>query len=361
MSPRPSHPGSRTVTIALCLMVLAVGIGCIAAANANAASYDVVFCAAGNGSGDPVPAVNPAFFDWHTDCGVPASYPADGDHYLRLNENITGTAAQGDEVSMSWSAPPFTAILAGGGFTREPNAFNAGWRARFYGEDWGGGIHNVMLQGSGIEGTGELPYITKNTTSIFASHLWPFGGWDDYRRFVFGLACMRPGGCDRANFNAVDANTITLVADDRQEAEVFFQDSPTVRGEWVSGYQVLVWSEADRGSGLRFSRLGIDGATLGDGTIDYQARGDCQIGYRDGGGEFAKSLKPCPLGPYIRFYGLETKNLSDGQHMLSACLQDYGQYIHTAYSCEQHTIHTDNTAPGKPAGLEVTSATRSAT
>jgi hypothetical protein len=167
---------------------------------------------------------------------------------------------------------------------------------------------------------------------------------------------VRPGGCDRANFNAVDANTITLVADDRQAARASFVDAAIVRGEWVRGYAPLSWFESDQGSGLRFSRLGADGGSFADGTIDYQANGGCRIGYRDGGREFGKSLVPCTQGPYQRWYGLETKNLSDGQHQLAICLQDYAQYLHTEYSCDRRTIHTDNSAPGKPASLEVTSA-----
>lgn len=355
---KPHRPSEdRPVIIALCGLLLALGVAVFATATAHAAFYDVVFCAGGNGAGNPTPGARPGSFDWRSDCGEPPSYPADGNSYLRLSENTTGTAGQNDEVSLSWYAPPNTSIVAGGGYTRMPNAFNAGWRGRFWGEDWGGGAHNILLQGSGgIEGTGEFPWITKNTTSIFASHLWPFGGWDDYKRFVFGLACVRPGGCDRANFNAVDANTITLVVDDRQAPQVAFEDGATVHGEWVRGYQALSWKESDQGSGLRFSRLGADGAVFADGTIDYQANGGCRIGYRDGGREFGKGFQPCTPGPYQRWYGLETKNLPDGQHTLSICLQDYGQYKFGTDTCDRRTIRTDNTAPGKPASLQVTSA-----
>ena len=322
----------------------------------RASFYDVVFCAGGSGSGNPVPGARPAFFDWRTECGEPPSYPAGGNDFLRLNENATGTAGNNDEVSLSWYTPPWVSIVAGGGYTRMPNAFNDGWRGRFWGEDWGGGVHNILLQGSGIEGTGPEPFITKNTTSIFASHLWPYGGWDDYKRFVFGLWCVRPAGCDRTNFNAVDGNTFTLVANDKQDPQVSFVDAAIIRGEWVRGYNPLSWFESDQGSGLRFSRLKVDNATLGDGTIDYQGNGGCRIGYRDGGREFGKSLQPCTLGPYQRWYGLETKNISDGQHTLGICLQDYGQYKNGGETCDRRTVHTDNTAPGKPAALGVSTA-----
>ena len=214
MSPRSNGSARRPVTVALCLIGLSFVTAVVCAATAHAAFYDVVFCAGGNGSGNPTLGARPGGFDFGTDCGEPPSYPSDGGHYLRLNENTTGAAGAGDEASMSWYAPPWTSIVAGGGYTREPNAFNEGWRARFWGEDLGGNVHNILTQGTGIEGNDG---ITKNATQIFASHLWPFGGWDDYKRFVFDLECVRPAGCDRSNLNAVDANTITLVANDKQE------------------------------------------------------------------------------------------------------------------------------------------------
>lgn len=357
MSSQSRGPGRNPVAVSLCLMAVAFAVAILGAANAKAAFYDVVFCAGGSGSGNPVPGARPGFFDWRADCGEPPSYPAGGDNYLQLSENTVGAAGPNDEVSLSWYAPPHTSIVAGGGYTRMAHVFNQGWRARFWGEDWGGGVHNILLQGSGgIEGTGEFPWITKNTSSIFASHLWPFGGWDDYKRFVFGLACVRPGGCDRANFNAVDAHTITLVVDDRQAPQVSFEDGAMVRGEWVRGHNVLSWREFDQGSGLRFSRLGADGAVFANGTIDYGARGDCRIGYRDGGREFGKGFQPCFPGPWLRYYELATQNLSDGEHTLSICLQDYGQYKFGQDTCDRRTIRTDNVAPGKPAALQVTSA-----
>jgi hypothetical protein len=349
MSPR--RRPARPVQIALCLFCACFALAILSAATAHAAFYDVVFCAGGSGSGNPVLGARPGGFDFGADCGTPAAYPAGGDNYLRISENTTGSAGPTDEASMSWYAPPYTSIVAGGGYTREPNAFNEGWRAKFWGEDWGGGVHNILLQGTGASNSS----INWSPTSTFASHLWPYGGWDDYKRFVFGLACVRPGGCDRANFNAVDVNTITLVVDDKQAPQVAFEDGAVVRGEWVRGYQVLAWREFDQGSGLRFSRLGADGAVFPDGTMDYQARGDCHIGY-GGTGEFGKGFQPCFPGPWLRYYGLQTQTLSDGQHTLSICLQDYGQYKWGIDTCDRRTIHTDNTAPCKPASLQVTSA-----
>ena len=104
-------------------------------------------------------------------------------------------------------------IVAGGGYTREPNAFNEGWRGRFWAEGYDGSTNNILMQGSGVA-NGSLGGIGWGTTSTFASHLWPFGGYGNYRRFVFELTCVRSAGCDRTNFNAVDANSLTLILND---------------------------------------------------------------------------------------------------------------------------------------------------
>ena len=128
----------------------------------------------------------------------------------------------------------------------------------------------------------------------------------------------------------------------------------------MRGNNAIAWRESDVGSGLRFSRLKVDGATLSDGTIDYQANGGCRTGHSDANGEFARDFTPCTQGPYVRYYGLRTEELSDGQHQLSTCVQDFAQYQHlgesASESCDTRTIHVDNSAPGKPAELKVTSA-----
>lgn len=353
MPSRSRRSARGPVLVAQCLLLACVAVAVLCAATAHASPYEVVFCAGGSGSGGgsggPIPGARPAFFDWSTDCGTPPSYPAEGNSYLRLNENTTGTAGDNDEVSLSWYAPSGTTILAGGAYTREPNGLNEGWRARLWGEDWAGGVHNIMLQGQGIEnGDG----ITKNDTSVFASHLWPFGVFGSYKRLVAGLWCVRPSGCSRAGVNEADFNTITLILGDEQAPHVSLVDAAINRGEWVRGDNPLSWFESDEGSGLRWEHLSVDGAVLGDATVDYQANGGCNIGYRDGGHEFGHSMQPCTQGPYQRWYGLETANIPDGQHTLAICVQDYAH----DESCARRTIHTDNTPPGAPAGLEVTSA-----
>ena len=338
MSPRPSLPGNRPVTIALCLMLVATAMAVAFAATARASgNYPMLLCAGNNGSNSFATATNTTspqnpggIFSFENYCG-PAPDPAGNNAFLRIADNQSGGNAGNTAYgSISWTVTPWVAIVAGGG-------------------------HNILMQGSGVA-NGSLGGIGWATTSTFASHLWPFGGYGDYRRFIFEITCFRPAGCDRSGWNAVDANTIHLTLADRQDPSVSFVGGTTVNGSWVRGEQAISWHESDQGSGLRFSRLKVDGHTLGDGTIDYQANGGCDIGSSGASGEFARRFNPCTGGPYQRWYGLKTQSLSDGQHGLGICIQDYGNYRSGGERCDNRTIRTDNTAPGAPANLQVTSA-----
>jgi hypothetical protein len=328
----------------------------LAAATAHAAYYKTLYCGAADGSGNPTLGAKPGFFDFVDDCGTAYGDPAGTGGFLRLQENTTGTAGNTDEASYSWWAPPGTSIAAVSAYTREPGYFNDGWRTRFVGEGFDGSQNNILMQGYGVPGEG----IYAGSTGDFAFHAWPFGSFGDYKRLVFALTCYRPAGCSREGWNAADTNSIAITLDDTEDAHVNWEgDSHVLAGDWVKGNNPIAWRESDVGSGLRLSRLRVDGAVLPDGTIDYQENGGCRTGHSDANGEFARDMQPCTPGPYLRYYGLETASLPDGQHQISICVQDFSQYQHIGGSatepCDTRTIHTDNTAPGKPAELKVTS------
>jgi len=357
MSSRTSGPARSPVPIALCMMALAFAVAVICAATAHAAYYKTLYCGAADGSGNPVKGARPGFFDFTDDCGTAYGDPAGTGGFLRLEENTTGTAGNTDEASYSWWPPSGTSIAAVSAYTRVPGIFNSGWRERFWGEGYDGGEYNILMQGSGVEPGG----INAPATSNFNYHAWPFGSYGDYKRLVFAMTCYRPAGCSREGWNAVDANSIAITLNDKEAPHVNWEgDSHVLAGDWVRGNNAIAWRESDVGSGLRFSRLKVDGATLSDGTIDYQANGGCRTGHSDANGEFARDFTPCTRGPYVRYYGLKTEQLSDGAHQLQACVQDFAQYQHLGGSaeetCDTRTIHVDNTAPGRPASLEVTSA-----
>jgi|GEM_PF-770934 len=357
MSSRMSGPAKNPVPVALCMMALAFVVAIVCAATAHAAYYKTLYCAAADGSGNPTKGARPGFFDFTDDCGTAYGDPAGTGGFLRLEENTTGTAGNTDEASYSWWPPAGTSIAAVSAYTRVPGYFNSGWRERFWGEGYDGSQNNILMQGSGVAPGG----INAPATSNFNYHAWPFGGYGDYKRLVFAMTCYRPAGCSREGWNAADANSIAITLNDKEPPHVNWEgDSHVLAGDWVKGNNAIAWRESDVGSGLRFSRLKVDGATLSDGTIDYQANGGCRTGHSDANGEFARDFTPCTTGPYVRYYGLKTEGLSDGAHQLQTCVQDFAQYQHlggsATESCDTRTIHTDNTAPGRPASLEVTSA-----
>ncbi len=341
----------------LALVVVGAAALALCAPTAHAAYYKTLYCAAADGSGNPTKGARPGFFDFTDDCGTAYGDPAGTGGFLRLEENTTGTAGNTDEASYSWWPPAGTSIAAVSAWTRVPGYFNSGWRSRFWGEGYDGSENNILMQGSGVANDG----IYAPATSNFGYHAWPFGGYGDYKRLVFAMTCYRPAGCSREGWNAADANSIAITLNDKEPAHVNWEgDSHVLAGDWVKGNNAIAWRESDQGSGLRFSRLRADGASFGDGTIDYQANGGCRTGHSDANGEFARDFTPCTQGPYLRYYPLRTEALSDGAHQLAICVQDFAQYQHlggsATESCDTRTIHTDNTAPGKPASLEVTSA-----
>lgn len=363
MPSRISGPGRYPVAISLCLMTACVLVAVLCAATAHASYYKMLLCAGNNGSNGYATATNTAsgsnpggIFSFENHCGA-APDPAGNNAFLRIVENQSGgNAGETAYGSMSWAAPAWVSIVAGGGYTREPNAFNEGWRGRFWAEGYDGSTNNILMQGSGVA-NGSLGGIGWNTTSTFASHLWPFGGYGLYSRFVFELTCFRPAGCDRTNYNAVDANTLTLILNDSDPAHINLTGGAIASGEWVRGNQNVTWNTSDNGSGLRFERLRVDGAQRYQ--LDHGA--SCNLGATEASGEFARVFQPCPTGgPYGRTYSLDTSSLSDGAHTVQVCAQDYGQAAGLSgsggESCDQRGIHVDNTPPSAPGGLTIATA-----
>jgi hypothetical protein len=137
-------------------MLSCVATAVVCAATANAANYKMVLCAANNGSNSFQTATNTAYskypsgiFSFENYCG-PAPDPAGNNAFLRIRDVAEGTSAETAYGSISWTVPSDVAILAGGGYTREPDSFNEGWRARFWGEGFDGSTNNTLMQGAGV-------------------------------------------------------------------------------------------------------------------------------------------------------------------------------------------------------------------
>jgi hypothetical protein len=357
-----SHPLIRRA--AALLVLAAAGAFVIAVVNATpakAAYYEMLLCAGNVGAGEYTTETNTTSptnptgtFTFENHCG-PAGDPGGNSAFLRIAENqASGNAALGAFGRLNWSAPEGVQIAAAGGYTREPNSFNEGWRARYWVEGYDGSENNVLVQGAGVTTPTE---VNKPKTTTFASHLWPFTALGSYRRFSFEMDCVREAGCDRSNFNAADTNTMLLTLNDPSPPTVAVSPGPLTSGGWVKGVQPLGWATSDAGSGLRYERVRVDGAE--QWLADY--RSSCDVSSSEVRGEFARSFEPCPRGgPFPHSTTIDTASLADGAHTLTVCAQDFGQASGLDGSggetCEAKSIRTDNTAPTAPLALAIASA-----
>jgi hypothetical protein len=336
--------------VILSCLLLAVGFTAAAHA-APAGQFKMLLCANNVDASSYATYTNTAspqnpygIFTFENRCGW-SSDPAGDSAFFRIAENQGGgNAGQGAAGYIFWNAPFGVHFKTTGGWTRQPNAFNDGWRSRFWGLDLYGGGFEIFTQGAGL-----------GSTATFAPHLWP-GANADFGRFAFELSCVRPAGCDRANFNATDANTFVFtLADDHNAQVALTSTSPFMAGAWVRGSQTATWNVVDVGSGLRFERLRIDGAERF--LVDHWI--GCNIDTDQSTGAYARSFLPCPAGPFAHSYTFDTATLADGAHALQACAQDYGQAIGQngtgSESCDQRAIYTDNTPPAAPTGLHIVS------
>ena len=356
--PRMNPPALRPVPVALCLGAICLLVALVFAAAAQAGppgQFKAVLCAGNVGSNGYGVSTNTAspqnpggIFSFENYCG-PAPDPAGNSAFLRIAENQAGgNAGNGAYGFVHWDTPAFVHFKTAGGWTRQPNAFNDGWRARFWGVDFANNGFQIFSQGVGAPA---------GTTSTFAPHLWP-GGNADFWRFAFEVNCVRPAGCDRSNFNAADLNTLVFTLSDDQNAQVGFTNGSTLMsGAWAKGSQAVTFNHADNGSGLRFTYVRVDGVER----FRWDHRAQCNLDASQANGEYARVFQPCPVGgPWPVSAALDTAVLGDGVHTLQACAQDYGQAIGlggtASESCVQGPVHTDNTAPGAPVGLVVTSA-----
>lgn len=359
MSSRRSQPVTRPVLLALCLLTVAVALA-VAASTAHAALYKMVLCAGNNGSNsygyttNTVTAQHPGgIFDVINACG-PASDPAGNDAWLRIVEHEpNGNAGNGAAGDVYYDTPPYVHFKTAGAYTREPNAFNEGWRARFWGIDFNNNGFQIMTQGAGLcNCNGQW-----GTTGSFGSHVWP-GFNADFWRFVFELQCVRPAGCDRTNYNAADANSFVFILSDDSNSQVGLTTTNSLMaGAWVRGTQNVTFNVSDLGSGLRWEKMRIDNAQL----WSWDHGPECNTNWTPVNGEWARAYQPCPTGgPYGRAVAVDTASLADGAHNVSACTQDFAQYEGLngtqGETCDQRTIHVDNNPPGAPSGLFVNSA-----
>jgi hypothetical protein len=360
MSSQGTVPVRRPVPIVCCLIALAAALLLLFAQYAQASYYKMVICGAGMNTLGATAATNTGsaenpdgIFTFQTSCDA-LGYPADDRSFMRVAENQEGGSAGYLAYGrFYWEARGGVTIAGVDGFSREPDAFNPGWRGRFWVEAYDGSGTDILVQGSDIANGSCEEGVCSGTTPAFTSHPWPFPSYGTYRRLNVEMICMDQSGCDGTNFNAFDANSIQLILNDSNSPGVGFSEDPMVQGQWVTGIQPVTWSASDTGSGLRYEWLRIDG---GD-KVFRNHTSDCDLGTNAATGQFARRFQPCPTSAFTSAYPIDTATLSDGTHSMEVCVEDYAESVGLngtgGEECDRRTIRIDNTPPPAPSGLTV--------
>ncbi len=358
-----SQKGRRTSAVVIAALLALVGMAAIAAGTSQAAYYKMVACAANNGAppykidtNTKSPETPKGIFNIWNRCNGQGGDPPGDDAYLRIQEDrdAPNTVRQGAYANVYFDAPAWVHFKSAGGFTRQPFQFNDGWRSRFWIAN-STSTQQLISQGTGANGNGQLP-----ASNIFGPHLWPTGGYLDFNRFAFELACVRAARCDASGNNATDLNGIVFVLSDDSDSQAAFThtDASLLAGRWVKGTQNVTFSVSDQGSGIRQERMYVDNGELW--SLDHGP--ECNTSSSQGNGEWARSYSPCPTGgPWDRSIPINTAAFKDGaNHTVQVCTQDFGQYQGLSgtggQTCTARTIATDNSAPAAPEGISVLSS-----
>jgi hypothetical protein len=346
----------------LLVFLAATSIAVAATVPAKADEYKMLGCS--GAARDPFYTIstnttspqNPAgIFTFNNYCSGQGFDPPGNDAFLRIAENQdAGNANNGAYLSFNFDTPnQFIHFRTAGGYTREPGAFNTGWRSRLLISGGSAGPQELMSQGSGLCNCGDQ----WATTSTFAPHLWPYGGsYLDFTRFTFEMVCLHVGDCDRSGFNATDLNGMVFILSDEYPSAVnlIATDQPFLGGQWVRGSQTIAYNWTELGSGMKLEQVKVDGA------VRDEINHNCATSSSQANGEYALTYQPCDTAADIkRYFPFETASLADGAHTVEVCTQDYAQWDSVGTggrSCDSRTVHTDNTPPGAASGLFVSSS-----
>lgn len=152
------------------MLLVAAALAVITTATAAAGppgQYKMLLCAGNVPSSEfgiatnTITPQNPVgIFSFQNNCGASPD-PAGNSAFLRIFDNQdAGNAREGAYAYLYWDTPAYVHYKTAGGWTRQPNAFNEGWRSRFWGIDFAGNGFQIFTQGAGL-----------GTTSTFAPHL----------------------------------------------------------------------------------------------------------------------------------------------------------------------------------------------
>ena len=330
MSRRSNGPAQRPVTVALCLMALAVRHRHRRRRHAHASYYKMLLCAGNVGSNGftprPTPparrtpaassssritaAPPPTQPATTPSCGSPRTSHRRQRRRQRLRRHLLDRAALGP-------------IVAGGGYTREPNAFNEGWRGRFWAEGYDGCTNNILMQGSGVAngslggiGWADLDLLLSPVALRRLRQLPPLRLRADLRP----PGRLRPHQLQRRRCQHPDPHPQRHCP-----SHINFTSggSPLLSGEWVRGPQNVTWNivRPRLGPALRAAprrRRPALPDRLRAATATSTARPAAASSP-------ATSSPARPADPGAAPTPSTPSSLSDGAHTVQVCAQDYGQ------------------------------------
>lgn len=161
--------------------------------------------------------------------------------------------------------------------------------------------------------------------------------------FESRLVCARPDPkrCDTNPSSAAMVRALTITLEDNA-APALSASGSALAGGWLRGAVQAGYSATDRGGGLHWGEVLIDGRRVGYGEHA------CNL-VKVGADVHGREMRPCPLqGSAV--HPVQTASLSDGAHSAQACVADFaGNRVCTA----PRAIHVDNNPPAAPASLKV--------
>ena len=309
--------------------ILAMGIGLAVvvllalAGEARAGSYRVAQCGWYVGAdADWADTTGGTKFRSDAYCQTPiGSDPFAGVHMKSLGREAAGTVSGNRFARWRWNAPPGASITQVRGSWW--HALHDGMEQRIGGINWGGGFE---------------PFVAANGTDVTPREFSrgfspPAAALED--RLLCARAESKWCSLQPGSWSAINGLTIT-VQDERSPSA--WVGGELLDGGWRHGAQGISFSGGnEEGGGIQYGETTVDGARVD--LTEYP----CQQAYIDGEWR-ATRMQPCLTG-VSGGVGFDTRNLSDGNHMLRHCVTDYGGNV----GCTDfRQFGVDNNPPAHP-------------
>lgn len=297
----------------------------VAAESASAARYTVAQCGWHVGQDAGWLETSADKFSSSSYCQTPAGAdPFENVHLSSSTRGSTSSVSGTRFARWRWSAPPGTGIVT------------------VHGQRWQVLGDNFEHRLGGVVRGGFEPFLQLASTDTvrrdFSQAFSPFAD-----AFESRLLCAMPEErfCAPANQRMAGVRALTITLDDSSSPQAW-RSGPAAGSGWMRGVQALSFGAGDSGSGIRYSRTLIDGAT------GPQTEHPCSKELIAGQWRAVKML-PCALSVQ-GVHQIDTTRLSDGPHWLRQCSVDFAGNTGCA---ADSTLRSDNNPPAAPRSLVV--------